>query len=66
MNLVYNYGKCGNEAVVYEGASADVLVHTFRWKDGSKKMVHDSNLCLLDQLDLSNIPSTPLNYRNEV
>ena len=66
MNLVYKYGQGGNEAVVYEGSSADGLVQMIRNKDGSKIMVHDGNLSLLYQPDLSNIPSVPLNYRNEV
>ena len=66
MNLVYRYGKGGNEAVVYEGESAYGLVHKIRWKYGSKRMVHDSNLRLLDQPELSNLPSMPLDYRNEV
>ena len=64
MNLVYKYGQGGNEAVVYKGASADGLVKTIRKKYGSKSMVYDSNLRLLYQSDLLNIPSTPLNYRN--
>ena len=66
MNLVYKYGQGGNEAVVYKGASADGLVNTTRKKYGSKSMVHDSNLRLLDQTNLSNMPSTTLDYRNEV
>ena len=66
MNLVYKDGQSGNEAVVYEGARADGLVQTIRRKDGSKSMVHDSNLRLLDQTNLSNMPSTTLDYRNEV
>ena len=63
MNL--DYGQDGNEAVVYKGASADGLVKTIRKKYGSKSMVHDSNLRLLDQTNLLNILSTPLDYRNE-
>ena len=66
MNLVYKYGKGGNEAVVYKGASADGLVHTICRRYGSNIMVHDSIIILLYQLDLSNILSTPLYYRNEV
>ena len=66
MNLVCKDGKGGNEAVVYERASADVLVHMIRRKDESKSMVHDSNLRLIDHLYLLNIPSTSFYHRNEV
>ena len=52
MNHVYKYGKVGNEAVVYKGSSADELVYKIRRKDGNKVMGYDSNLRLLDQLDL--------------
>ena len=66
MDLVYRDGKGNNEAVVYEGASADGLSHTIRLANGTKLAVHDSNLQLLDQPDFSNIPKTPLEYRNEI
>ena len=65
-NLIYKYRKGGNEAVVYEGASADGLVHPVCSKYGSKHMVYYSNIYILNQSDLSNIPSTPLDYRNKV
>ena len=42
------------------------MTHTIRLADGSKLPIHDSNLQLLDQPDFSNIPNTPLEYRNEV
>ena len=32
----------------------------------SEPPIHDSNLQLLNQPDFSNIPKTPLDYRNEV
>ena len=66
MDLVYRDGQGKNVPVVYEGASADGMTHTIRLADGSKLPVHDSNLQLLDQPDFSNIPKTPLEYRNEV
>ena len=66
MNLLYCCGNEESETVVYEGASADGLLHTIRLEDKTKLNVYDSNLQLLDQLDFSNIPNTPLNYRNEV
>ena len=66
MDLVYRDGKGNNVTAVYEGASADNLTHTVRLQDGTKLDVHDSNLQLLDQPDFSNIPKTPLDYRNEV
>ena len=47
MNLIYKYEKDNNEAVVYDGASADGLVHKIRRKDESKSMVQDSNIILL-------------------
>ena len=66
MDLVYRDGKGNNVTAVYEGASADNLTHTVRLQDGTRLDVHDSNLQLLDQPDFSNIPKTPLDYRNEV
>ena len=56
MDLVYFDGKGNNLAVVYEGASANGLLHTIRLEDGTKLDVHDSNLQLLDQPYFSNIP----------
>jgi len=66
MSLVYKDGEGNNEAVVYEGASPDGMTHTIRKKDGTKIAVHDSNLQFLLQPDLSNLPSTPLDYCKEV
>ena len=36
MNLLYGCGNKENETVVYEGASADGLLHTIRLKDNTK------------------------------
>ena len=66
MNLLYSCGNEENETVVYEGASADGLLHTIRLKENTKLSVYDSNLQLLDQPSFSNMPNTPLDYRNEV
>ena len=66
MELMHNQKEGKSKAVVYEGASSDGLSHTVRCKDGSKVVVHDSNLQLLKQPDFTNIPKTPLDYRNEV
>ena len=66
MDLAYRDGTGISEAVVYEGASSDGLTHTIRRKDGSKLNVHDSNISFLQQIGMSNIPSTPLDYCREV
>eukprot|EP00957_Ditylum_brightwellii_P131935 10060476-Ditylum_brightwellii.AAC.1 len=66
MDLVYRDGKDYNVTSIYKGASADKLTHMVRLQNGTKYDVHDSNLQLLDQLYFSNIPKTPLNFRNEV
>ena len=66
MDLVYRYIQGNNIPVVYEGDSADGFLHTARFEDGAKLTVYDSNLQLLDQPDFSNMPKTPLPYRNEV
>ena len=66
MNLLYCCGNKEIETVVYEGASADGLLHTIRLEDNTQISVYDSNLQLLDQTNFSNMPNTPLYYRNEV
>ena len=53
-------------AVVYEVASADILKRTICLEDGSKLQIHNINLRLIDQPDLSNSPKIPLDYRNEL
>ena len=65
MDLMYRGGQGNKIPVVYEGGSVDGLLHTARFGDGAKLTVRDSNLQLLDQPDISNIPKTPLDYRNE-
>ena len=66
MNLLYCCDNEENEIVVYKGASADGLLHTIRLKDTTKLSVYDSNLQPLHQPSFSNMPNTPLDYRNEV
>ena len=66
MTLLYCCGNEENKAVVYEGASADGLLHTICLKDNTKLSVYDSNLQLLYQPSFSNMPNTPLDYRNKV
>ena len=66
MELKYCDGKGNSVAVVYEGASSDILTHKIRLEDRSKLHIHDINLQLIDQPDFSNFPKTPMDYRNEV
>ena len=66
MELTYNDGQGESRALAYEGASADVKSHTFHRKDGSKFVVHDSNLQLLNQPNFENIQKTHLDYRKQV
>ena len=66
MELTYNDGQGKRRGVAYNGSSADGKSHAVRKKYGSKFVVHDSNLQLLNQPDFANIPKTLLDYRNEV
>ena len=66
MELMYRDGQGKNLPVVYEGENSDGLLHSALIEDGSKITVHESNLQLLDQPDFSNLPKTPLGYKNEV
>ena len=66
MEVMYNYGQGESRAVAYEEASADGKSHTVCIKDGSKFVVRNNNLQLLNQPDFANIPKTPLDYRKEV
>ena len=49
MDLMYRDGQGKNLPVVYKGASGDGILHTARLEDGTKLIVHDRNLQLLDQ-----------------
>ncbi len=65
-SLIYINGNGSSETVVYKGAMPDDLHHTIRQKDGTKLNVLDFHLQIKHQPDLSNIPSTPLDYCKEV
>jgi len=65
MNLLYKDGQGNNEAVVYEGDTLNGK-HIVRRKDGTKLHVHSCHLAFLNQMDMGNIPSTPLDYCKEV
>ena len=65
MNLLYCCGDEESETVVYKGDRADGLLHTISLEANTNLSVYDSNLQLLDQPDFSNMPNTPLDYRNE-
>ena len=63
IDLLYKYGNVNNDTVVYEGDSANGVNHTIQQKkDGTKLTTLESHLWVLDQPDLCNIPSTPLDY----
>ena len=66
MSFSYFDGKVNAEIVVYEGTPPDGLSHTVRKYYGTLLIVHDSNLSLKLPPDISKIPSTPLEFRNEV
>ena len=65
MELFYRDGAGNNISTVYEGANANGLKHIIRLEDGARLDTNDSNLQLLNPPDYSNIPKTPLDYRNE-
>ena len=66
MDLLYFNGEGKSVTLVYEGASANDILHIIRLKDGKKINVYDSNLQLIDQPNFSNMPKTLLEYRNKV
>ena len=66
MNLVLKDGAGNTVSVVYEGVAADGLAHTVRTKDSTTLSVQASHLAFLNQMDMGNIPSTPLDYCREV
>ncbi len=65
MDLFYKDGKGNNEAVVYEGETT-YGNHIIRRKDGTKLNVSNSHLAFIHQMDIGNIPATPLDYCREV
>ena len=66
MGPVYRNRQVKNIPVVYKGDGANGLLNTDRFKDGANLTVNVSNLQLLNQPNFSNMPKTPLDYRNEV
>ena len=66
MDLMYRNVQGKNVPVVYEGSNANGLLYTARFEDSAKLTVYDSNLQLINQPNFSNMPKTPLDYRNEV
>ena len=66
MQLAYRDGTGKVEAVVYEGATSDGHRHSIRHKDGTISLVYDDELSFINQIGMSNIPSTPLDYCKEV
>ena len=63
---MYTDGAGSQSRMVYEGATPDGLWHTLRRDNGSKVVTPPSHVRFLEQPDFSNIPFTPLDYRNEV
>ena len=62
MNLILKDRKGNTVPVVYKGVTADGLAHTVRTKDGTKLSVQASHLTFLNQMDMGNMPSTPLGH----
>ncbi len=65
-DVLYTDGAGNQERVVHKGATPDGLWHTLCRQVSSKIVTPSSNLCFLDQPDFLNIPSTPLEYQQEV
>ena len=66
MEILHKQREGKYSAVVYEGAISNGLHHIVRCKDGSKIVVRNNNFQLLKQPDFTDMPKTPLGYRNEV
>ena len=65
-DVLYTDGTGSQSRMVYEGATPDGLWHTLHRVDGSKVVTPPSHVRFLEQPHFSNIPSTPLDYQNEV
>jgi hypothetical protein len=65
-DLIYKDGCGNNVAVVYEGARPEELMHDIRFEDGTIETVDESQLLMMHQPDLTNLPSTPQDYQREV
>lgn len=66
MSLIHDDGHGNLESVVYAGLSPTGTQHVVRKGDGSDIFVYSSNLRFLSQATLASLPSTPLDYQNEV
>ena len=66
MDLFYRDRSGNNISTVYKEASDNGIRQIIRLKDGAILDTSYRNLQLFDQTDFSNIPKTPLDYRNEV
>jgi hypothetical protein len=65
-DVLYTDGTGSQSRMVYKGATPDGLWYTLHRVDGSKVVTPQSHVRFLEQPDFSIIPSTPLDYRNEV
>ena len=61
MDLKYRDRMVNSVAVVYKGASADILTHNISLEDGLMIQIQDINLQVIDQPDFSNFPKLPWN-----
>ena len=52
--------------MIYKGESANKLQHTVRQRNRQLALVHSSHLSFHNQISMSNIPSTPMDYCKEV
>ena len=66
IDLLYKYVNGNNDTVVYEGASFDVVNNAVGNQYDTNLTTLESHLQVLDQPNLCNIPSTPLDYCKEV
>ena len=66
MELSYKDGQGSSYPVVYEGACKENKMHEVKKEDGSTMVVDESQLLQMHQPDLTNIPSTPLEYQKEI
>jgi hypothetical protein len=65
-DVLYTDGSSSQSRMVYKGATPDGLWHTLRRDDGVKVVTPPSHVQFLEQPDFSNIPSTPLDYCENV
>ena len=63
---MYSLSFGQKEHVVYKGVAHDGLKQIIQHKDGSRSLVNQIYLSFIDQIGFDNLPSTPLDYCNEV